>query len=1717
MDPDSGENKFRYSQFGETAIKDQFNGQLRIDSAGNWGYSVDNSKLQHLAAGQTEEVVYRVHSQDGTAYELHIQVEGTNDAPVANIVTLSNGTEDTHYQMQASQFGFTDIDTGDTLQSIAITDLPPASQGKFVFDGQTITAGQSITTADISKLQFIPAKDFNGDVQFTFTVNDGHVDSAPAKTSIHIASVDDPLVDSGMRDLGTADEDTTTHFTDAQLLANLSDADGVLHVSGVPTSTQGTVTANATGGYDFTPNANYHGPAEIDYKVSDGTTEYAQTAHLSVSSVTDAATTSLSAEVQRTAFGLTSSSDHGYIKPQGDQINSGGDLHAFTAEFTYIHDPKITIGTYQDFVMFHGVKPDGTPDMDGVNFGMWTFGGNLKFTSSHISGDNGNPGVNFNDGQDHRITMTWDGKTDTARLYDNGVLKVTVSGFAGSDHIAANPFLNVGSKYVPGHFAGQDKFPGRLLSTSFASQALTPEQIQHGPVYESVSKNNGLLIDIRSDSHGVISDQTGHHQLDIADLHTFTGEMVNIGSTALASGDVLHMHLSVAAPIDHDDVLSKIEVLGLAKGTILTDGHHSLTIGSAVQHADVTGWDLDKVTATLPAHGDQNMLMQLIATTTGPDGVSATDSAKLPIILDVNSPVPDAVITGDEHLVTDETSTVSGQLIITDTDPSQAHFIAEVIPSAHGQFIIKSDGSWEFTPSKLAETLTLNHNATDIVTVKTIDGTEQQLSVTLIGSDTAPTTVTTDLGKVESGHSHDFQATDLLANVTDVDTSAAGLSIVAGSLSSPHGTVVTNPDGSYSFTASPGFVGNDLAISFKISDGHNTVDANAIIDVTPPLAITRLEHDTGTSDSDFVTSDGRIILYGTGEPGATIMGTGILTGPKTIVDDNGHWKLDVSATDRADGTYTLAVYALKTDGSYAQAHHRVTIDTAKPTLSIDPISDDDWVNHHDHQQDLTITGTTTHVADGNSVEVIVAGTHYSASVSNDHWQLVIPANQVANIGDNAYLVHAEVIATATGDSAHEQRQLVVSADLSTLVQTRGVEEDTKTNATGTLFAVGASETVTTTGLLQGNYGTLQMNADGSYQYTLDNNSATIQQMGQTDSHADNFFISYTNNHGDTKHAVVNIGIHGTNDAPLLTGTFEISRSITTGTMTNTHSYGYINIDDIDNTDNLSVEYIDKQGAHHQLDFTPGSSNKIDVQGIGHFNIDADGRWDFTFSHSGSERDKLTQEVAAGKIHTESVTLRVTDSSGESREEHLTVHIGDGKTGPQIFGASESVVTEDKVTRSHGLLDLLVGDVKVASGVTWTLQAGTRPQYGDLTLNSDGSWQYQAHNDSARVQALAQGERLEETVMVTATDSLGHSVDQAMKLVIIGTNDIPVVGHALSGTVVEDHLLTLTKADLLANVHDVDLLDHFNISQLRLEGDGSITQKGDHWVVNPGINFSGELRLAYKVSDGHTSVDNSMAIHVSPDADTPAMIFTKHVGDLSAPLDSFAIQGNQNTELALNINVSSPDNNETLTVEISGLPSGASLSAGTEHNGVWTLLQNELTNLKLLPETDFSGHFDIQVVATAHDGNSTASSRQTLGVDVLPTVAVVAQTSAADEPIEDSQANVVEEVSSTIEPSSPVDHYFQMIGITPTEDTVTPANSPTEPVAEFTRTVQSGADADMLDVTLTDGFENPLADHDDLLPHSQSEDVDGIPGDQTDHIVSDDDLLSQALNDMHNQM
>ncbi|MBF4232481.1 toxin, partial [Vibrio anguillarum] len=119
VDPDGpGQSKFPDGLHHHTGT---LGGTLQLYGNGNYFYHIDNSTVNHLAKGQEAKETFTIHSVDGTPHQVEFVIEGTNDAPVANIVTLSNGIEDTHYQMQASQFGFTDVDSGDTLHAITIT------------------------------------------------------------------------------------------------------------------------------------------------------------------------------------------------------------------------------------------------------------------------------------------------------------------------------------------------------------------------------------------------------------------------------------------------------------------------------------------------------------------------------------------------------------------------------------------------------------------------------------------------------------------------------------------------------------------------------------------------------------------------------------------------------------------------------------------------------------------------------------------------------------------------------------------------------------------------------------------------------------------------------------------------------------------------------------------------------------------------------------------------------------------------------------------------------------------------------------------------------------------------------------------------------------------------------------------------------------------------------------------------------------------------------------------------------------------------------------------------------------------------------------------------------------------------------------------------------------------------------------------------------------
>ena len=102
-----------------------------------------------------------------------------NAAPTASPSRV-DVTEDTAYTFTASDFNFSDADTGDTLSSVKVETLP--DKGSLTLSGAAVSANATVTKAQLDNgdLKYTPVADGYGDsyASFLFRVNDGAAESA---------------------------------------------------------------------------------------------------------------------------------------------------------------------------------------------------------------------------------------------------------------------------------------------------------------------------------------------------------------------------------------------------------------------------------------------------------------------------------------------------------------------------------------------------------------------------------------------------------------------------------------------------------------------------------------------------------------------------------------------------------------------------------------------------------------------------------------------------------------------------------------------------------------------------------------------------------------------------------------------------------------------------------------------------------------------------------------------------------------------------------------------------------------------------------------------------------------------------------------------------------------------------------------------------------------------------------------------------------------------------------------------------------------------------------------------------------------------------------------------------------------------------------------------------------------------------------------------------
>ncbi|MBW4466169.1 MAG: DUF4347 domain-containing protein [Pegethrix bostrychoides GSE-TBD4-15B] len=253
---------------------------------------------------------FQFQVSDGTAFSsaqtLTVNVRAINDLPTSADKTVT-ADENTAYVFQLSDFQFSDSDSGDSLQTVKVTQLPGA--GSLTLDGSAVTANDQISVADITtgKLQFTPAANDNGTgyASFQFQVSDGTAFSSAQTLTVDVSS-NNTAPTSADKTVVT-DEDTAYIFTTSDFVFNdIDSSDSLQQVKITQLPSAGSLTLDGTvvsaddeilvadivaGKLQFTPAAHDNGAgyANFQFQVGDGTAfSAAQTLTLDVTAVNDA-------------------------------------------------------------------------------------------------------------------------------------------------------------------------------------------------------------------------------------------------------------------------------------------------------------------------------------------------------------------------------------------------------------------------------------------------------------------------------------------------------------------------------------------------------------------------------------------------------------------------------------------------------------------------------------------------------------------------------------------------------------------------------------------------------------------------------------------------------------------------------------------------------------------------------------------------------------------------------------------------------------------------------------------------------------------------------------------------------------------------------------------------------------------------------------------------------------------------------------------------------------------------------------------------------------------------------------------------------------------------------------------------------------------------------------------------------------------------------------
>ena len=287
------------------------------------------------------------------------------------------------------------------------------------------------------------------------------------------------------------------------------------------------------------------------------------------------------------------------------------------------------------------------------------------------------------------------------------------------------------------------------------------------------------------------------------------------------------------------------------------------------------------------------------------------------------------------------------------------------------------------------------------------------------------------------------------------------------------------------------------------------------------------------------------------------------------------WNINVPAAAAQallNGTnYTVTANVSDQAGNTATATHNLGVDTSA-AITINTISQDNVLNALEHNNPVTINGTTTGVEDGRTVTVTLNGIDYQTMVTGNTWSLNVPAAATQVLANGNYTVTANVSDQA-GNAATATHNLGVDTTAVISINTiagdnviTAAEAQQPVAVSGTTTGVEANQTVTV--LLQSGANTLDTytaQVDASGHWSINITPAQAQALN-----AGNYTISAsvsdlagnpasaTHNFGVNAAPIANnISAQGNEDTPItvvLTGT-DANGSVSSFTINNLPAHG----------------------------------------------------------------------------------------------------------------------------------------------------------------------------------------------------------------------------------------------------------------------------------------------------------------------------------------------------------------------------------------------------------------------------------------------------------------------------------------------------------------------------------------------------------------------------------